>query len=208
MFSSIGKKIVMALSGLFLGFFITAHALGNFTTFLGRQSFQNYAEHLHSLGILVNLFEIVLLFVFLVHVVSALILTWENYQARPQSYAVKKDLGGRTLASKSMPYTGVIILIFVGVHLRYFRFSGQDIPVSDLLLHNLGAPAMAVFYLVGLGALALHIIHGFWSLLQTLGLNHPKYNLPLRRLSLAIALAASAIFILIPLCVQFYDNFL
>jgi succinate dehydrogenase / fumarate reductase cytochrome b subunit len=189
----------MAISGTMLSLFLLVHGAGNSTLFLGRDSFLSYAEKLHSLGVLVSLFEISLLAVFLLHVAVGIALFLQNNAARPVRYQVDKSAGGRTPGSRTMPYTGVVILIFIVVHLLNFHFTDHSIPIADIVKNVLSQPLTALFYMAAMAVLGLHISHGFWSLLQTFGINHPKYNSALRNAALALALLLAALFILIPL---------
>ena len=189
----------MAISGTMLSLFLLVHGAGNSTLFLGRDSFLSYAEKLHSLGVLVSLFEISLLAVFLLHVAVGIALFLQNNAARPVRYQVDKSAGGRTPGSRTMPYTGVVILIFIVVHLLNFHFTDHSIPIADIVKNVLSQPLTALFYMAAMAVLCLHISHGFWSLLQTFGINHPKYNSALRNAALALALLLAALFILIPL---------
>ena len=198
----------MAASGAMLSFFLLVHGIGNSTTFFGSDAFNAYAAKLHSLGILVPLFELGLLAVFLLHIFLGLTLFLQNNQARPVRYQVEKSSGGRTLGSRTMPYTGVVILIFIAVHLVNFHFTDHSIPISDIVKNVLHQPIYALFYISAMAVLALHISHGFWSLFQSLGLNHPKYNTTLRNGTLGAALLLSAVFILIPLCTVLIKEFL
>ena len=197
--SSVGQKVLMAISGTMLSLFLLVHGAGNSTLFLGRDSFLSYAEKLHSLGVLVSLFEISLLAVFLLHVAVGIALFLQNNAARPVRYQVDKSAGGRTPGSRTMPYTGVVILIFIVVHLLNFHFTDHSIPIADIVKNVLSQPLTALFYMAAMAVLGLHISHGFWSLLQTFGINHPKYNSALRNAALALALLLAALFILIPL---------
>ncbi|MBI4793906.1 MAG: succinate dehydrogenase cytochrome b subunit [Deltaproteobacteria bacterium] len=197
--SSVGQKVLMAISGTMLSLFLLVHGAGNSTLFLGRDSFLSYAEKLHSLGVLVSLFEISLLAVFLLHVAVGIALFLQNNAARPVRYQVDKSAGGRTPGSRTMPYTGVVILIFIVVHLLNFHFTDHSIPIADIVKNVLSQPLTALFYMAAMAVLCLHISHGFWSLLQTFGINHPKYNSALRNAALALALLLAALFILIPL---------
>ena len=189
----------MAISGTMLSLFLLVHGAGNSTLFLGRDSFLSYAEKLHSLGVLVSLFEFSLLAVFLLHVAVGIALFLQNNAARPVRYQVDKAAGGRTPGSRTMPYTGVVILIFIVVHLLNFHFTDHSIPIADIVKNVLSQPLTALFYMAAMAVLGLHISHGFWSLLQTFGINHPKYNSALRNAALALALLLAALFILIPL---------
>ncbi len=111
--SSIGKKLLMALTGLGFLVFLAIHLVGNLSVYGGAEMFNSYVEHLHSLGIVINIAEIVLLLAAAIHVITGLFLWIENIRARPARYAVKKSAGGRTLGSVTMPYSGVLILAFV-----------------------------------------------------------------------------------------------
>jgi len=206
--SSVGQKVLMAISGVMLSLFLLVHGVGNSMTFFGSDAFNSYAAKLHSLGILVPLFELCLLAVFMLHIFLGLTLFLQNNQARPVRYQVEKSSGGRTLGSRTMPYTGVVILIFIVVHLVNFHFTDHSIPISDIVKNVLRQPLYAFFYMSAMGVLALHISHGFWSLFQSLGLNHPRYNAALRIGTLGAALLLAAVFILIPLCTLLIKDFL
>ncbi len=178
--SSLGKKYIMAVSGLMLGGFLLVHAAGNSSIFWGRHAFLSYAEHLHSLGPLVPVAEIILLSVFLLHVITGISLYLQNLLARSNRYEVSKQAGGRTWGSRTMPYTGALILTFILLHLFNVRFTDQSIPVADNVSRVLTNPFYTLLYTAGMTVLALHISHGFWSLFQTMGINHPRYNALIR----------------------------
>ena len=206
--SSVGKKSIMAASGLLLSLFLLTHMLGNSVSFLGRDAFNTYAERLHSLGTLVYIFEIGLLTLFLIHIITGIILYLENLQARPSRYSVNTSEGGRSWGSRTMPYTGVIILVFIIVHLMNFHFTDKSVPVADLVRELLSSPSLAFFYIFSLVALALHLSHGFWSLFQSIGFNHEKYNLLLLKGALVFSILMGAVFILIPVLTLVSRSFL
>ena len=193
----------MAVTGLMLGGFILVHLAGNTTIFAGGAAFLSYAGHLHSLGPLLKVAEVSLLIVFSLHVFFGVSLYIENLKARPESYSVNKNDGGRTFGSMTMPYTGVIIFIFLGIHLSTLSFSGLELTVLDLLRGYLGKPMMVGIYVFGLSALTLHISHGFWSMFQTFGINHPGYDCLIKKATLFVALAAGVVYITIPILVYF-----
>lgn len=178
--SSVGKKFLMALSGLCLGLFLLVHALGNSSIFWGREAFVAYAAHLHGLGPLVPVFEVLLLAVFLVHVVTGIILFVENNGARERRYLIKRSAGGRTPGSSTMIYSGAFTLLFIVVHLRGVHFVDHDRAIGEIVAGVLGSPLYAGFYCVALLILGLHLSHGLWSMLQTAGFNHPRYDVGLR----------------------------
>ena len=206
--SSVGKKSIMAASGLLLSLFLLTHMLGNSVSFLGRNAFNTYAERLHSLGVLVYIFEIGLLTLFLIHIITGIILYLENLQARPACYSVNTSEGGRSWGSRTMPYTGVIILVFIIVHLMNFHFTDKSVPVADLVRKLLSSPSLAFFYIFSLVALALHLSHGFWSLFQSIGFNHEKYNPLLMKGALVFSILMGAVFILIPVLTLVSRSFL
>ena len=206
--SSVGKKSIMAASGLLLSLFLLTHLLGNSVSFLGRDAFNAYAEKLHSLGGLVYVFEIGLLTLFLIHIITGIILYVENLQARPSRYSVNTAEGGRSWGSRTMPYTGVIIIVFIIVHLLNFHFTDKSVPVADLVRGLLSRPPLALFYIVSLLAVALHLSHGAWSLFQSIGFNHDKYNRVLLKGALAFSILIGTVFILIPVLALVSRSFL
>jgi succinate dehydrogenase / fumarate reductase cytochrome b subunit len=206
--SSVGKKLVMAASGLLLSLFLLAHLLGNSISFLGRETFNAYAERLHSVGNLLYIFETGLLLLFLIHIITGILLYFENLGARPSRYSVKTSEGGRSWGSRTMPYTGVIIFIFIIVHLANFHFTDKSVPVADLVRNLLSRPPLALFYIFSLLAVALHISHGLWSMFQSAGLNHEKYNRLLLKGSLVLSIVVGTVFILIPVLALVSKTFL
>lgn len=206
--SSVGKKGIMAVSGIMLSLFLLVHALGNSSTFFGREAFNAYAHHLHSLGYLIPLFEAGLLVVFVTHIVLGCLTWWQNKRARPYSYEVYKSSGGRTPGSKTMPYTGFVILCFLLIHLKNFHFTDHSREISAIVKGVLTQPFYGLFYVFAMLALALHVSHGFWSMLQSLGLNHPKYNSMAQRAALSLCLVIATIFVLIPVFSLLWPGFL
>ena len=166
------------------------------------------AEKLHSLGVMVYLFELGLLALFLLHIITGIFLYFENLRARPDRYAVNTSEGGRSWGSRTMPYSGVIILVFIIVHQMNFHFIEKTTPVSDLVRNLLSRPGLGLFYIFALLAVALHLSHGVWSLFQTIGLNHEKYNGLLLKGGLIFSILVGTVFILIPLLALFSRSFL
>lgn len=206
--SSIGKKAVMAITGPLLGLFVLVHLAGNITSFWGRALFIQYAEHLHSLGFLLTIFEVVLVLIFLLHVALAANLYIENLQSRPQRYAVNQSSGGQTWGSKTMPYTGILIFIFLIVHLIHFQTSKEPTPSADIIRNTLSQTNYAALYIVSVLALALHVSHGFWSMFQSLGWDHPKYTSAIKACALILSILIGTLFSSIPIATLFYPGFL
>ncbi len=178
--SSLGKKYIMAATGFLLGGFLLIHAAGNSVIFQGRAAFNAYAERLHSLGPLVPISEVLLLGIFLIHIIVGITLVLKNQDAGGGRYAVRKSTGGQTWGSRTMPSTGGLILCFILLHLFNVRFVEHLVSVADTVNTVFSNPYYTFFYSLGMIALALHISHGFWSLFQSIGINHPKYNALLR----------------------------
>ncbi|MEE4358930.1 MAG: succinate dehydrogenase cytochrome b subunit [Desulfococcaceae bacterium] len=198
--SSIGKKLMMAVTGLgFIGF-LAGHLAGNLTIYGGKDAFNSYAEHLHSLGPLVTLAEWILLTFAVIHVGTGLLLFLQNRKARPAKYAVNKSAGGRTLGSGTMPYTGLIMLGFILIHLLNFHFVDKtDTTIFEIVSEAFTDPAYVLFYVAAMIVVAVHVSHGFWSALQTLGANHPKYMPLFRVCGLAFSVIVGVGFGFIPI---------
>jgi succinate dehydrogenase / fumarate reductase cytochrome b subunit len=185
--SSVGRKILMAVTGIMMLCFIVIHVLGNSTIYFGWLN--AYAEHLHALPPLVWAFRVVMLAVFVVHVFFGIQLSWENSAARPQAYAVKKDRRA-TFAGKNMIWTGVVVAGFLAYHLLQFTLHVINPELSAGVNGNidaLGRPdvykmvvlsfqqaGIAAVYVIAMIALALHLSHGAQSFFQSLGLNNDK----------------------------------
>jgi len=197
--SSIGKKQIMAVTGLGFCLFVLIHLLGNLTIYGGKESFLSYVEKLHSLGSLVTLTELGLAVFAVLHIVIGLLLFVQNLQARPVRYAVSKRAGGRTLGSITAPYTGLLILVFIVVHLLKFRFVDKTTTNDFLILSaTFTQIAYVVFYLFGVAVVAVHVSHGFWSGFQTIGLNHPKYMPLVQRFGILFSIVLGIGFASIP----------
>jgi succinate dehydrogenase / fumarate reductase cytochrome b subunit len=196
-FSSLGKKYIMAITGLMLGGFLLVHAAGNSSIFLGRSAFLSYAEHLHALGPLLHVAELILLGVFLAHIVTGVILFFHNLGARSSKYAVQKSAGGRSWGSATMPYTGLIIFSFILLHLFNFHFTDHSRTIADIVADVLSRPLYTFLYIGGLCGLGLHVSHGFWSMFQSMGVNHPKYEGMIRACAWLICGLIVAVFVVI-----------
>ena len=203
LWTSVGKKLLMAVTGLFFCVFLTLHLAGNLTIYAGKDAFNSYAQHLHSLGPLLILAEWGLLLFAAIHICSGLLLFYQNYKARPTRYAVNKRAGGRTLGSATMPYTGVILLLFVIYHLFNFHFVYKThTTIFQIVSNAFAQPGYVLIYTFAMIIAAVHVSHGFWSAFQTLGANHPKYTPFLRGLSLVFSLIVGIGFGFIPVYVS------
>lgn len=211
--STIGKKIVMAVTGVIGIGFVIGHMLGNLQAFEGAEKINAYGRFLHhTIGLELWLVRIVLLAAVILHVVAAVQLTRLSQAARPKGYVRKKSQAA-TLASRAMRYGGLILLIFIIVHILQFTtrsFPGYDamdpaggVDVYANLLTAFRNPWWVLFYAVAMLALALHLYHGAWSSVRTIGANKPSAN-PLKHgISLLIAVVVAGGFVLIPFAVFF-----
>jgi succinate dehydrogenase / fumarate reductase cytochrome b subunit len=203
--TSVGKKQLMAITGLLFLLFLTTHLLGNLSIYGGPAAFVAYAEHLHALGKLLVAAEIGMVLALIIHVGTAIMLFFENRSARPVKYAMDKSGGGgRTFSSQTMPYTGLLILAFIGVHLANFSHH-----IVDQTTRNIFQIAVDVFshkgflaiYLIAMVIVALHVRHGLWSAFQTVGANQPKYMPFIQKLSIVFAVIAGIGFFSLPLVI-------
>lgn len=200
LWSSVGKKLLMAVTGLSFCGFLAGHLAGNLTIYGGRNAFNSYAEHLHSLGPLLTLAEWGLLVFAIVHVCTGLILFFQNFKARTSRYVVNKKAGGRTIGSATMPYTGILLLAFVIFHLINFHFVDKtNTTIYQIVTEAFKNPIYVIIYVLAMIVAALHVSHGFWSAFQTIGFNHEKYMPFIMALSIVFSLAVGFGFGIIPL---------
>ena len=202
--SSVGKKLLMALTGFCFVGFLTGHLVSKLTLYGGRDAFNAYAEHLHALGPVITLVEWGLVTLAIIHVFTGFLLFLQNLKARPVRYVVNKNGGGRTLSSRLMPYTGFAILLFLIYHLLQFHFVDKTFTtIYDIVSLAFANVLNISFYLVAMVVVALHIRHGFWSLFQTLGANHPKYMPIIMGGSIVLSLIFGIGFGFLPVYVSF-----
>jgi succinate dehydrogenase / fumarate reductase cytochrome b subunit len=182
--SSLGLKIVMALTGLVLFGFVVGHMIGNLQVYMGAEALNAYAVFLRAFGHGAGLWiaRAVLLVSVVLHIWSAWRLTRMNNAARPVGYR-ERVYREATYASRTMRWSGVILLLFIVYHLMHFTFGVRAVHpqfVHGDVYHNLITgfqnPLVSMFYIAAMLALGLHLYHGAWSFLQTLGLSHPRYN--------------------------------
>ena len=166
----------MAVTGIAFMLFLCAHLIGNLTIYGGSGAFNAYAERLHSMGALLTVFNIGLIIIAVIHISTGLVLFIQNLKARPSRYHMDKPAGGRTWSSKTMPYTGILILCFVIFHLINFTFVDKsNTKIYEIVSSAFASPVYVVIYIIAVIVVALHVRHGLWSAFQTIGANHPKY---------------------------------
>lgn len=207
-------KLLMAVSGLVFIGFVLVHMYGNLKAFGGHDSFNNYAHHLRTFGEpmlpyegLLWVLRIVLIVSLVAHVASAAILASRASKARTVKYEVKKNRGS-SFSSRTMRWGGVAILLFIAWHLVNFTIGkvniagGETNDPYNLMVDTFDVWWMTLIYLVAMAALAMHLHHGVWSALQTLGLTgtaKARKNAKLAGWVVAIVIAGG--FSLVPLAV-------
>ncbi len=212
--TSIGKKVLMALTGLFLAGFVAGHLLGNLTIFGSRTMINTYAYHLEELKPLLWVARISLLALIIIHIVSAICITIKNRTARPIGYA-KKEHQTTSAGARTMAVTGTVILAFIIFHLMHFTWrithpelsNGVDMyghrDVFRLVVLSFQRPEIAFTYVAALTLLFLHLSHGLWSLFQSLGLLGER-SLPVaKKISGAVSFILYLAYISIPLACYF-----
>lgn len=201
--STNGKKAVMAVTGAMMFGFVLVHMAGNLQIFEGPDQFNKYAQLLRTLPEALWLARLVLLAAVLLHTLSAIQLYFRNRRARPVAYA-KKDAIASTYASRTMYWSGPIILAFVIYHLLQFTLGVTGVPdfIEGDVYHNVVSgfqnPIIAVWYIFAMMLLCLHLRHGFWSFLQSVGVSHPRYTPVFQRVSTVLALVVFLGFISVP----------
>ena len=176
LWSSVGKKLMMAVTGFGFLLFLSAHLMGNLTIYGGSEAFNAYANRLHSLGALLTVFNLGLIVLAVIHISTGLVLFIQNLKARPTRYNIDRPAGGRTWSSVTMPYTGILILSFVVFHLINFTFVDKsNTTIYEIVSSAFASPLYVVIYIFAVIVVALHVRHGLWSAFQTIGANHPKY---------------------------------
>ena len=204
--SSLGKKYVMAVTGLALFLFVIAHMAGNLQIYLGRDSINTYAEFLKSKPGLLWSARVALLALTIMHITAALQLVSENKDARPAKYAEGKPTGA-SLASRTIFVSGLVIFAFIIYHLMHFTFGVTNpnfMSLKDpsdplgrhdgyqMMITGFSDPLVSAFYIISMALLCLHLSHGVSSMFQSLGIRN-KSNL--RAIHRAARLAAIVIFI-------------
>ncbi len=205
--STVGKKTVMAVTGIGLVAFVFLHMAGNLQMFLGADVMNHYAALLKTSMELLWVARLGLITMVVLHVVAAYQLTMLNRRARPQDYA-KREPQVSTLASRTLRVGGVVLAVFIVFHLLHFTVGWSAISpwfskhgVYGNVILGFRTWWVALFYIVAMSALGLHLYHGAWAGLRTLGLAKPSPTPIQRRFALALAVIIWAGFTVIPVAV-------
>jgi succinate dehydrogenase / fumarate reductase cytochrome b subunit len=220
-YSSLGKKIFMGFSGLMLCGFIIVHLIGNLTLLLqDKDPFNKYANFLTSeVGNVIYIAEFILASIFLIHFAYGILVTLDNWRARPQKYKVVKDAkhtSKKSLASRTMIYTGLVIIIFLVWHLLHFKFGemvtyttadGKIIRDLYIIVYKFfGNIINVVLYIAVMALLGFHLSHGFWSAFQSLGLSGKRFTPFIYGLAALFGLVMAVGFIVLPIWIFIFSG--
>ena len=208
--SSLGKKYLMALTGLFLCSFLVIHFLGNITLYIDPVQFNEYTRFMSSNPI-IRVMEIVLVAGFLTHIIDAIKLTRANKKAQPVKYAMDKKQS--SWYSRNMGLTGSVILAFLVLHLQSFWYGykfgspayatdSAGLPIKDMytmVVEAFGEFWYSGLYVVAVSLLGIHLNHGFQSAFQSVGLRHKKYTPTIKMLGTAFSILITLGFISFPI---------
>ena len=205
--TSIGKKFLMAVTGILLVFFLITHLAGNLMLFWGAEMFNNYVLSLKAIKPLVRVAEAILFLIFICHILSGVQVTLENRKARPQPYKVAPGNSTSKFHSRTMAVSGSVVFIFLVFHLQTFWWSFQKTQGNDADFYEIVVnspvgyknPAVALFYIIALLLLAIHLRHGFQSAFQTFGLGGSRYKGAIEKVSVLFWLIIPLGFVSIPL---------
>jgi succinate dehydrogenase / fumarate reductase cytochrome b subunit len=211
--SSVGKKVFMAVTGALFVVFVLGHMYGNLKAFYGPETFNHYAEFLREMGSpllmhgqLLWVLRFGLLLALALHVVPALQLWWTGYYARPVKYQRGLTAEESTVASRTMRWGGLLLLAFVILHLLHLTVGTihpDFVPgdaYNNLVVGFQWWPVPAA-YIVVMAGLCFHLYHGVWSAMQTLGINHPRFNRYRRPIALMVAGVVFVGFVTTPVAV-------
>jgi succinate dehydrogenase / fumarate reductase, cytochrome b subunit len=210
--SSIGKKLIMALTGLFLISFLVIHCTINAMIFFndGGETF-SYWGHFMGTNPIIRTLEIGLVVGFLLHIFQGFRLVRENYVARPVKYRSVSPPSNSKWYSRSMGLLGTLLLLFLIMHTSHFWIpnrtnqfvEGEELPLYQMMLEIFSSPLIVILYIIGCISLLWHLLHGFASAFQSLGLNHLKYNSVISFIGAAFSIIVPLIFALMPIAIYF-----
>lgn len=205
--TSIGKKVIMSLSGLFLILFLCVHLSVNLLLLVGPDAFNAGCEFMELPFI--KVIEPILALGFIVHIIWASILTIQNRKARPQKYALRKQSQNCTWPSRNMYILGALVLAFLALHIcnfwYYFKFS-EVASQYELVSTTLMQPLYAVLYIIAAILLGLHISHGFWSAFQSIGFSNDIWRKRLECVAYFFAIVFAVGFSIIPVYFLIFGN--
>jgi succinate dehydrogenase / fumarate reductase, cytochrome b subunit len=209
--TSVGTKLLIGVTGLFLLLYLIIHIAGNLVVLLGRDAFNAYASTLSG-NPLIPLIEIVLLAAFLVHIYKTIRMFLSNQQARPVAYRQKRYAGApsrKTLASSTMIVSGLWLVTFLVIHVRTFRFGAHPeaspgvVDLYRVEMDALASPLAVAFYVISMIVVGSHLWHGVASGFQSLGIDNPRWTPRVLAAGKSLAVLIAAGFIVIALWAHF-----
>jgi succinate dehydrogenase / fumarate reductase cytochrome b subunit len=204
--TSVGKKAVMAVTGIIMVAYLITHVLANLLVFQGPEQINRYSRFLHGTGGALWAARLVLFAALVLHILAAVQLTARRQAARPVGYAGGREAQVSTFASRSIRWGGGVILVFLVYHILHFTLGTVHTSfVEGDPYHNVAAgfasPAVVVFYELAMAAVGLHLYHGIWSSGRSLGLSAPSPRPIRRQLALVLSVFVWAGFAAIPVAV-------
>ncbi len=212
--SSVGTKVLIALTGLASFLYLIVHLAGNLLLFTGAGTFNGYAQFLVTNPLIVPV-EIGLAAIFIIHIYKGVVVWWTNRGARPEKYYRKdwthRNASRKTFSSTTMFWTGLVILAFVILHVKTFKFgteyqvagNPQERDLYRLVVETFHNPAWVIFYEACLVLLGFHLWHAFWSSWDSLGFENPRVTPGVVVVGKVLAIAIAGGFFLIPIIVYF-----
>jgi succinate dehydrogenase / fumarate reductase, cytochrome b subunit len=212
--TSVGKKSVIAVTGIVFLLYVIAHMIGNLKVFTGRESFNHYSEWIRTIGepavpaqTTLTIIRVVLVVAVVAHFWAAVSLWRQAKRARPQAYVTKKSVA-QSYASRTMRWGGVIVLLFIIWHILDLTVGavnpdGADSTPYDRLVASFQNPFITAFYVLALVLLGMHLRHGIWSATQTLGQSNRRRERTVNAFALVFSTALIAGFLIVPFSVLF-----
>jgi succinate dehydrogenase / fumarate reductase cytochrome b subunit len=214
--SSIGKKQMIAITGLMMVLFLIAHLSGNLLMFKGPAAINQYSQMLHDLGGILWIARIGLLGAVVLHFSLTIALVCQNRKARGTAYSMPVNKKTRSLTAKLMPVSGIILLVYIVVHLLDFTFTspsefnaivnGEFLGLYGLVYNEFMNPFESLFYIVAMVSIGFHLTHGVQSVMQTYGFNHPVYTPLFKKVSVALGVIIAVGFSSIPVYVLIHSG--
>lgn len=213
--SQVGRKILTGITGIGLILFIIGHLLGNLTLFGGTEAFNEYTYALESMGVLLYIVEAGLAIFFLLHAYIGISIWWNRRKARPEGYKEYQTKGGpshNSWASRSMIFTGIVLLVFLVIHIDTFKLGDTGTVINDgtqmrnlkaLVLETFQNPFYAFGYTFVMILLGFHLKHGVWSAFTSLTMKHKKYSAMIYTAGVVFAVLMAVGFLFIPLYIYF-----
>lgn len=214
--SQVGRKLITGITGILLLFFVIFHLLGNLAIFGEPNAMNEYSKFLHSLGPLLWIARIGLLVAFVLHAWIGISIWWRKRQARPQKYKVYSSKGGpskQSLSSRSMAFTGIVLLVFVIIHINTFALGETETitlangeqysDLKSLVLETFQSPVYAFGYTIVMILLGVHLGHGVWSSFISLTMRSKKTSAVVYTIGIILAILLAVGFLFIPLYIYF-----